>query len=81
MVHSSNGIDWTSCSGKNPYKSEALIVIDTVTNLVELVRLKTKDSDHVMQKFVQFWFARYLWPQCCIHDPGGKFTAQFQTLL
>jgi hypothetical protein len=65
-----------------PYKFEALTVLDTVTNLVELVRIERKDSDHIMQKFMQCWLTRYLWPQCCIHDPGGEFTGQeFQTLL
>jgi hypothetical protein len=42
-----------------PYKFEALTVIDIVTNLVELVRLKRKDSDYVMQKFAQCWLTRY----------------------
>ncbi len=60
---------------------EALTVIVTVTNLVELVMLERKDSDHVMQKFVQCWLTPYPWPQCCTHDPGGLITGQeFQTL-
>jgi hypothetical protein len=33
-------------------KFEALTVIETVTNLVELVRIEKMDSDHVMQKFM-----------------------------
>ncbi len=41
-----------------------------------------KDSDHVMQMFVQCWLTCYPWPQCCTHYPGGEFTGQeFQTLL
>jgi hypothetical protein len=73
---------WTVQVCGRPYKFEALTVIDTVTNLVELVRLKRKDSNHVMLKFVQCWLTRYLWPQHCIHDPGGEFTGQeFQALL
>jgi hypothetical protein len=54
-----------------PYKFEALTVIDTVTNLVELVRIEKKNLDHIMQKFAQCWLTRYPWPQRCIHDPGG----------
>jgi hypothetical protein len=34
-----------------PYEFEAIPVIDTVTNLVELVRIEKKNSDHIMQKF------------------------------
>jgi hypothetical protein len=73
---------WTVQVHGRLYKFEALTVIDTVTNLVELVRNKEKDSDHVMQKFAQCWLTHYPWLQCCIHDPGGEFTGQeFQTLL
>jgi hypothetical protein len=65
-----------------PYEFEALTVMDTVTNLVELVRIEKKNSDHIMQKFAQCWLTGYPWPQCCIHDPGGEFTGpEFQTLL
>ncbi len=53
-----------------------------MTNLVELVRIEKKDSDHVMQKFVQCRLTHYPWPQHCIHDPGGEFTGQEdQTIL
>jgi hypothetical protein len=47
-----------------PYKFEALTVIDTVTNLVELVivRLERKDSDHGMQKFAQCWLTLTRYP-------------------
>jgi hypothetical protein len=73
---------WTVRVCGRPYKFEALTVIDTVTNLVKLVRIERKDLDHIMQKFAQCWLKRYLWLQHCIHDPGGEFTGQeFQTLL
>jgi hypothetical protein len=53
-----------------------------VTNLVKLVRIENKESDHITQKFAQCWLTRYPWPQRCIHDPGGEFTEpEFQTLL
>jgi hypothetical protein len=55
---------WTVQVCGRPYKFEALTVIDTVTNLVELVRIKKKDSDHAMQNFVQCWLTCYPWPQC-----------------
>ncbi len=73
---------WTVQIHGRPFKFESLTVIDTVTNLVELVRIEKKNLDHIMQKFAQFWLTCYPWPQCCIHDPGGEFTGpEFQTLL
>ena len=73
---------WTIQVRGNPYEFNALTVIDTVTNLVELVRIDQKTSDDVTRKYAQCWLARYPWPQRCIHDPGGEFTGiEFQTLL
>jgi hypothetical protein len=60
----------------------ALIAIDTVTNLVELIRIDNKESNTVTRKFAQCWLTRYPWPQRCIHDPGTEFIGpEFQTLL
>jgi hypothetical protein len=73
---------WTVQVCGRPYKFEALTVIDTVTNLVKLVRIEKNNLDHIMQKIAQCWLTRYPWPQHCIHDPGGEFTGPaFQTLL
>jgi hypothetical protein len=73
---------WTVQVHGKPYKFEALTVIDTVTNLVKLVRIEKKNSDHIMRKSAQCWLTCYLWPQRCIHDPGEEFTGpEFQTLL
>jgi hypothetical protein len=41
---------WTVQVHGRPYTFEALTVIDTATNLVELVRIERKGSDHIMQK-------------------------------
>ena len=73
---------WTVQVRGIPHAFDALTVIDTVTNLVEIVRIDHKNSDHIMRKFAQCWLTRYPWPQRCIHDPGGEFTGhEFQTLL
>ncbi len=73
---------WTVQVCGIPHTFDALTVIDTVTNLVEIVRIDCKNSDHIMRKFTQCWLTRYLWPQRCIHDPGGELTGpEFQTLL
>ncbi len=73
---------WTVQINGRPYEYDALIVIDTVTNLVELIRIEDKNSASVARKYAQCWLSRYPWPQRCIHDPGGEFTGiDFQTLL
>jgi len=60
----------------------ALTIIDPATNLVELIRLRNKTSDHVAQQFANVWLARYPWPESCTHDNGGEFTGlAFQHLL
>ena len=63
-----------SSSHGRPYEFDALTVIDTVTNLVELIRVEDKTSDTIARKYAQCWLSRYPWPQRCIHDPGGEFT-------
>ena len=60
----------------------AVTVIDTVTNLVEIVRLANKTSQQVALQFVNTWLARYPRPQYCIHDQGGEFLGwEFQEML
>jgi hypothetical protein len=73
---------WTIQVHGNPYKFEALLVIDTVANLVELIRIDDKRSKTVARKFAQCWLTCCPWPQHCVHDPGTEFTGpEFQTLL
>src|SRR6056300_956309 len=60
----------------------ALTCIDTVSNLVELIRIDNKTSDHVRNKFTQTWLSRYPRPMRCVHDKGGEFIgSEFQWLL
>ncbi len=73
---------WIVQVSGNPYEFEALTVMDTVTNLVKLVRIDDKRSQTVARKFAQCWLTRYPWPQHCVHDPGTEFTGpEFQRLL
>ena len=59
-----------------------MTIIDTVTNLVELIRIDSKEAEHVRAKFEQAWLSRYPWPKKIIHDPGGEFIAGvFKKLL
>ena len=64
------------------YEFNALTAIDTVTNLVEIVRIDRKTSEHITSRFAQSWMARYPWPKRCVHDNGGKFVGwEFQQFL
>jgi hypothetical protein len=57
----------------NPFEFDVLTVINTVTNLVELIRVDKETSDVVTRNYAQCWLSHYLWPQRCVHDPGGEF--------
>ena len=60
----------------------ALTIIDTASNLVELVRIDNKTSTHIKDKFAQTWLCRYPRPVRCVHDKGGEFIGrEFQWLL
>ena len=73
---------WTVHVCGRPYEFMALTAIDTVANLVKLIRNDNKESNTVARKFTQCRLTRYRWPQCCVHDSGTEFTGpEFQTLL
>ncbi len=73
---------WTIQVQDKPYEFNALTMIDTVSNLVELVRIDDKTLAHFARKFAQVWLSRYPWPARCIHDNGGEFIGpEFQFLL
>ena len=60
----------------------ALTIIDTTSNLVELIQIENKFSENVARRFHNTWLARYPRPEHVIHDNGGEFTGQeFQGLL
>ena len=67
---------WTvRVNGRN-YTFYALTIIDTVRNLVELIRLDNCEAEHTRMKLIHAWFARYPWPQRVVHDPGSQFIAE-----
>ena len=73
---------WKVQINGKPYEFNALTAIDTVTNLVEIVRIDRKNSEHIASKFAHAWLARYPWPKRCVHDNGGEFVGwEFQELL
>ena len=74
---------WTvKIRGKTTQEVFALTIIDTASNLVELVQIKSKTFKNVARRFHNTWLARYLQPKRVIHSNGGEFTGQeFQGLL
>jgi transposase InsO family protein len=60
----------------------ALTIIDLVTNLVEIVRLDNRTSQHTSVQFVNTWLARYPKPISCVYDQGGEYIGwTFQAML
>jgi hypothetical protein len=73
---------WTIQVRDKPYEFNTLTMIDTVLNLVELVRIDDKTSAHIAKKYAQVWLTRYPWPARCIYDIEGEFIGpEFQLLL
>ena len=60
----------------------ALMCIDPITNLVEMIRIENKTSNHIVQQFKNCWLNHCPCPNKCIHDKGGEFVGwEFQGLL
>ena len=55
------------------YEFKALTCIDPVTNLVEIIQINDKSSDHAAQHFENLWLSRYPCPNKCVHDNGKEF--------
>jgi hypothetical protein len=66
----------------NPYEFDALTVINTVTNLVALIRVDKKPQALSQESMHNVGLSHYPWRQRCVHDLGGEFVGiEFQTLL
>ena len=64
------------------YEFNALTCIDPVTNLVEIIRINSKTSQHITEQFENLWLSRYPSPNRCVHDRGGEFMGhEFQNML
>ena len=64
------------------YTFKAINCIDTVTNFVEIIRIRCKNSSHIAHKFSNCWLSRFPKPNYCIHDSGREFIGhEFQNLL
>ena len=73
---------WKVLIRGKPYEFNALTAIDTVTNLVEIVRVDRTTSEHITNRFAQSWIEKCPWPTLCVHNNGGKFVGwEFQDFL
>lgn len=52
---------------------QALTIIETVTNLLEIIWIKNKISENVAQQFLNYWLTYYPRPFRVVHDNGGEF--------
>ena len=69
-------------SGNNVCKFYALTMIDTVTNLSELIQVPNSTARAAAQAFETGWLLRFLRPVRLIHDQGTEFMGEdFQALL
>ena len=60
----------------------ALTIVDTVTNLTELVRIDRPTAAETGWRLEQSWLSRYPRPVRCIYDQGGEFIgSEFQNVL
>ena len=73
---------WTLRIQQREVVFQALTIIDTVTNLVEVVRIDNKTAVHVSLHFANTWLSRYPRPLNCTYDQGGEFIGwEFQEML
>ena len=75
-------LPWTLKVAGQELRFLALTIIDTVTNLIELVHIHAPNAAHIALLFENTWLVRYPRPSHCIHDEGGEFTGYaFQQML
>jgi hypothetical protein len=73
---------WELKVGNETQSFSALTIIDLVTNLTKIVRIKNKMAAHVALQFENTWLARYPRPTHMMYDQGGEFVGfQFQQML
>ena len=73
---------WTCDVNGQQLEFKALTILDTATNLLEIIRIDIKTSANITQQFTNTWLSRYPWPVQVIHDNGSKFIGhEFQDML
>ena len=73
---------WTIKVNERPIVFKALTIIDTTTNLAELIRVMSKHAAHVGLQLENAWLSRYPRPARIIYDQGSEFKGEgFQAVL
>ena len=73
---------WTIKVNGQKLVFRALTVIDTSTNLAELIRIGNKTAAHVGLQLENAWLSRYPSPQFIIYDQGSEFLGEgFQRVI
>lgn len=74
---------WTTAVNGQELEVKTKTIVDTVTNLLEIVRIDNKKSSNIMQLFTNTWLAQYPWPAQIIQDNEGEFILhdEFQEMM
>ncbi len=64
---------WKVCINNELLIFHALMIIDTVSNLVEIAALNCASGDETACTLEHIWLYRYPQPNTCIHDQGPEF--------
>lgn len=73
-VHCDSIGPWTHKINGLEVKVRALTMVDPVTNLVEIARVKTTQCDETTSAFTDTWLARYPLPEKILTDGGPEFS-------
>ena len=73
---------WKTGVNRQTLEFKALTIMDTVTNLLEIVQIDNKTSENITQLFANTWLSRYPWSAQVIHNNGGEFIGhEFQDIM
>ena len=73
---------WTIKVHERKIIFRALTIIDTTTNLAELIRIHNKSAAHVGLQLENAWLSRYPRPEFIIYDQGSEFLGEgFQRII
>eukprot|EP00957_Ditylum_brightwellii_P133899 10210724-Ditylum_brightwellii.AAC.1 len=86
MPWNKNAIDqirpWRIKSRGEEIEFNALMCIDVVSNLVEMIRVESKTAEYVAQQYENCWLPCYHCPVKISHSNGSKFIEEaFQMML
>ena len=80
-VHLDSIGPWPLKVNKTKMIFQALTMIDPVTNIIEITKRETQNSDESVHLFKNAWLSRYPKPIRVVHDNGPEFKKDFQAFL